>query len=635
MINKSISYRLSIFISLAVILVFIAFIIVTYVFDQRLLKENIEKQAISESSKIIMEVRNQVISTREIASNISEQILYYGLHGDIGIFIKPVIEKYPFLNAVHININSGVTSQRYHNFVGIRESDSISFIQLDKPFYRCASEKKMVEELIEKDAPGWTEPYRCPGTEEIFVSYISLIEMTDKNNNTKRIGEVICELSLLELNDAINAIKIGDSENGYAFLVSPKGDYITHPNKELILNRNLYTLPDKILEKDKLDISRVFAEHLSGITTGFSDLFEYEKSWIYYTTLNETGWLLVFVMPYNELFQPLYTMLLQLLFFSVVGILIIYLIITLITNKLVEPLSTVTTQLKKFSNLSGQTTINTLNEVKLISESLDYLKRQYEDYRITQSREKKKSIKQMQDMEQASEIQQSLIKTNFSAFSKNNQVDLYAIYKPARVVSGDLFDYFFIDDENLVFTIGDVSGKGVPAAIFMSVAQTIIKTSTTVKRAKNIVKKANNELFTSNQHQFFLTLFVGVLNVKTGILNYCNAAHTSTLILKQNEQITELGHSHGLPLGLYPDKEYTDKKIQIEKGDRIILYTDGITELQDSEKKQLGLAGFKNYIRETKAGSTKEFVKELEKKIKNYKGEIAQNDDITLFVIQY
>jgi serine phosphatase RsbU (regulator of sigma subunit) len=86
---------------------------------------------------------------------------------------------------------------------------------------------------------------------------------------------------------------------------------------------------------------------------------------------------------------------------------------------------------------------------------------------------------------------------------------------------------------------------------------------------------------------------------------------------------------------LYPDKEYTDKKIQIEKGDRIILYTDGITELQDSEKKQLGLAGFKNYIRETKAGSTKEFVKELEKKIKNYKGEIAQNDDITLFVIQY
>ncbi|QGY47261.1 SpoIIE family protein phosphatase [Maribellus comscasis] len=635
MINKSISYRLSIFVSFAVIIVFIAFIAVSYVFDKQLLKENIESQAIVESSKIIMQVQKQVVSTREIAGNISEQILYYGLHNDVDLFINSIIAKYPFINAIHINIDSTVPNQNYHNFVSAREKDSITFRKGNKPFYHCAFEKESIHQVIMQEKPGWTKPFRCPETDVVIVSYVSPIEINDESNVLKRRGEVICELSLLELNKLINATEIGDVKDSYAFLASEQGDYITHPNKEWILNRNLYTLSDRVYDKEKVDVKEILSNQLTGITTAFSDLLDYQKTWVYYTTVKETGWLLVFVLPYSELFQPLYVMLLQLLFFSVIGILVIYFIITYITGKLVEPLSTVTTQLKRFSNLSGQTTINTLNEVKLISESLDYLKNWYDSYRISQSQEKKRSARQIQDLEQASEIQQSLIKTDYSSFSEKHNVDLFALYKPARIVSGDLFDYFFIDDENMIFTIGDVSGKGVPAAIFMSIAQTIIKSSTTVKRARNIVKKASGEIYTNNQHQFFLTLFVGVLNVKTGLLNYSNAAHTATLIVKQDGQITELNHSHGLPLGLYPDKEYTDRKIQISKGDKIILYSDGITEQLNEKNAQLGLDGLKKIIWEATSTTPNELVKEIEQKLEDYKGEQKQNDDITLFIIQY
>ncbi|MCG6188016.1 SpoIIE family protein phosphatase [Maribellus maritimus] len=635
MINKSISYRLSIFVSLAVIIVFIAFIAVSYVFDKQLLKENIESQAIVESSKIIMQVQKQVVSTREIAGNISEQILYYGLHDDVDLFIKKIIAKYPFINAIHINIDSTVPNQNYHNFVSVRENDSITFRKGNKPFYHCAFEEESVQQVIKQKKPGWTKPFRCPENDVVIVSYVSPIEANDKNDILKRRGEVICELSLQELNNLINATEIGNIENSYAFLVSEDGDYITHPNKEWILNRNLYTLSDRVYDKEEVDVKQILSNQLTGITTAFSDLLDYQKTWIYYTTVKETGWLLVFVLPYNELFQPLYVMLLQLLFFSVIGILVIYFIITFITGKLVEPLSTVTTQLKRFSNLSGQTTINTLNEVKLISESLDYLKNWYDNYRISQSQEKKRSARQMQDLEQASEIQQSLIKTDYSSFAKKHNIELFALYKPAGIVSGDLFDYFFIDDENMIFTIGDVSGKGVPAAIFMSIAQTIIKSSTTVKRAKNIIKKASGEIYTNNQHQFFLTLFVGVLNVKTGQLNYSNAAHTTTLIVKQDGQIIELNHSHGLPLGLYPDKEYTDRKIQISKGDKIILYSDGITEQFNEKNAQLGLEGLKKIVMEASSTTPSELVKEIEKEVEDYRGERKQNDDITLFIIQY
>ncbi len=636
MINKSISYRLSIYVSFAVIIVFIAFNSVFYVFERRLIKENIENQAIGESLKIIRQVEKLVVSTREVTSNISDQIIYYGMHNDADIFLNPLVDRYPYINAIHVNIDSSVTNLNNHNFFSYREDSKIWFNRSNKSYYDCEMEKEMVEQVLKQNSDGWTEPFRCSEDGPVVVSYIAHIQIPDGENETlTKVGEVICELSLLELSDSINAVKIGDNNKGYAFLVSQNGDFITHPNKDWILNRNLLNLSDGVYDKNEINIKEIIANQSTGIVIAYSEFIDYQKSWVYYTPIKETGWLLVFVLPYNELFQPLYIMLLKLLFLSVIGILIIYFAITLITNKLVEPLSTVTTQLKKFSNLSGRSTINTLNEVKLISESLDYIKGWYKDYQASQYKEKKKSIRQLQDLEQASEIQQSLVRTNFSSFSEDSGIDLFAIYRPANIVSGDLFDYFFKDEDNIVFTIGDVSGKGVPAAIFMSIAQTIIKGNATVKRAKNIVKKASSEIYTNNQHQFFLTLFVGVLNVKTGVLNYCNAAHTSTLILKQNKEIIELNKSDGLPLGLYPDKEYSDRKIQIEKGDIIILFTDGITELLDNDKKFLGIDNFIQFIVDTKFGSVKELVIELEKKIDEFRGEAKQIDDITLFAIQY
>ena len=149
------------------------------------------------------------------------------------------------------------------------------------------------------------------------------------------------------------------------------------------------------------------------------------------------------------------------------------------------------------------------------------------------------------------------------------------------------------------------------------------------------MNKVNKELYTNNQHQFFLTLFLGVLNVKTGTLNFCNAAHTPSLILKASGEIIELGHSHGLPLGLYPNKEYSEGKVKIEKGDSIILYTDGITEAQDENNKHLGVNGLKKIVGQLKTLSAEEMVKGIEKSVIEFRGESKQTDDICLLVLKY
>ncbi|MGM0408818.1 MAG: SpoIIE family protein phosphatase [Bacteroidota bacterium] len=631
MFNKSIAYRLSIYISLAVIGVFLIFILASYFFNQKLLRESIENKAISLSSKINGQISRNTAVTREVTLNISEQVVYYSKNNDTEKLLSLVMRKYPFINAIHVKLDSAITVAEHNFFMG-RVGDSLVFESGESEINNCQNENGIFK-TIKQDESGWTEPYRCNETNSFIVSFYCPVTVEEENSRKRSAGFVFCELSLSELNEIINNIDIGG--NGYAFITTKEGEYITHPNEEWILNQNIYSLPSKVIDLNNVDISGILSNNESSSAIAYPEILDYEKSWVYFTPTNKNRWFLIFVMPYNELFNELYFLTLQMLFFAVLGIILIYFIITFISNRLIEPLSAVTSQLNKFSRSGDKGAPKTLNEVKQLSDSLAYLKSWFEKYRLSQDQEEIRSYRRKQDLMQAYEIQQSLIKTDFPAFPERNDIDLHAIYKPAGSIGGDLFDYFFIDKNNLLFTIGDVSGKGIPAAIFMSIAQTIIKTNTSLKKAKNIVARVNNDLSTNNQHQFFLTLFLGILNVENGELNYCNAAHTTAFILKQDGKITELGQSHGLPLGIYSDIEYKDAKVKLDTGDKIILYTDGLNELTNADKKLFGIERFKTQMAELRNSSPGKMLAQLEKNLDSFQRGTTQNDDICVFIIEY
>jgi len=632
MLNKSIAYRLSIYISIAVISVFIAFIVISFLYNSRGITESIENEAIGLSSEVSLQIGKQLVATEEIASNISNQIIFYAQHDEPELLISELLKKYSFLNAIHVTIDTVVQDITFHNYFAFRKQDSIFFTERNEEIGHCLNENKTPDENKFTGKCGWIDAVQCAKNGNMIVPYCSPIELNFEGNSMV-VGEVICELSLLELNNAINKIKI--RENGFAFLLSKDGLYLTHPNKDWIFNKSIHSISDDVYNKKKTDFREVLNKGLSGTLVAYPKFRNEEKHLGYYTQLDEIDWTLVIGMPYNELFAPLYLATLRMLFFAVIGILIIYLIISYITNLLIEPLNTVTTQLKRFSNLSGEADINTLNEVEQVSESLNYLKSWYKKFRLQKSQDEKSNQRRMEDLIEASEIQRSLIKSDFSVISERKEINLHAIYKPARIVSGDLFDYFLLDDENLIFTMGDVSGKGVPAAFFMSIAQTIIKSNAKLTEANKIVKKANNELYTNNAHQFFLTLFLGVLNLKTGDLNFCNAAHTPTYILKLNGEIIELSQPHGLPLGLYPNKQYAFSTIKLEKGDSIVLYTDGVTELLNENRIRFGNERFVENLRHLVNSEPEILIDSIEKSLDLFKGESKQTDDITLMVIKY
>ncbi|QIA08253.1 SpoIIE family protein phosphatase [Draconibacterium halophilum] len=634
MLNKSIAYQLSVYISLAVIGVFITFIGIFFLFNQTLIEDSVKNKAMSQSAHVTSSVQRYIITTSEIAGNIADQVIFYGQQDHADLFIQSLVNKYQFINAIYVKIDSTVTDLPYWSYFTYRDGDSILIQRGSNSFSSCANEQEQFEKLVAQEGVGWSEPYLCERNNIVVAAYCAPIMIENPSGQVERVGEVICEMSLNELNKQVNSLKIG--KGGFAFLMSKDGVFITHPVSEWILNRSIYDSNEKILKEDiTITTNNVLADSKPGTLIAYPELFNFEKALVYYVPIEQNGWVLVSVLPYKELFEPLYLPVLQMLFFSVLGILIIYLTVTYIINRQIKPLSLVTKQLKRFSNLTGPYKDIPENEVVQVAESLNYMKLWYEKYLQTQSDEHKKKLQRQEDMNQASEIQQSFIKTIYPAFPDRTDIDLYTTYQPARGVSGDLFDYFFIDDEHLVLTMGDVSGKGVPAAFFMSVAQTIIKTNALVPKADEIVKRTNKELCTTNHHQFFLTLFLGVLNVKTGILEYCNAAHTPAYNINKNGKIKELAQSHGLPLGLYPDKSYGSAKIQLEKGDTLVLYTDGVTEMLDENNVQYGNQQLVENLKSLAGQSPKEMVERLEKSFKIHYGHGPQSDDITMLIFKY
>ena len=240
MFNRSIAYRLSVYISLAVIGVFMTFILIAYYFNSNIIKSNIENEAISLGFKAMMLGERQLVSTKEISSNISDQAYFFAQQNGVEHFVCKLMSKYPFLNAIHISIDSNVTDLEYHNYYCFRTNDSIHFQKSSELMYNCKNEKRIFAGMMAGGTPGWTEVFNCEKNRKQIVAYYSPVRVRSMDERMITIGSVLTELSLSDLIDTINSLKIG--ENGYAFLVSKDGTFLTHPYKDWIQNRNLFEI---------------------------------------------------------------------------------------------------------------------------------------------------------------------------------------------------------------------------------------------------------------------------------------------------------------------------------------------------------------------------------------------------------
>ena len=319
---------------------------------------------------------------------------------------------------------------------------------------------------------------------------------------------------------------------------------------------------------------------------------------------------------------------------SAIGLIIILLLFIPIFRRTLTPLSNIVESFRKFT-FGERSKKKPESEIELLTDSLTVLQKKYSDYLAEQNQSRRDRRKYEKDLKSAREIQAVIVPNQLSLVPEHPAIDLYASLHPAESIGGDLYNYFFIDQNHLLFSMGDVSGKGIPAALFMAVAHTMIKSKATILSAKQIVIEVNKELSRHNSNQHFLTLFLGVLDIQYGILNYCNAAHNYPFLVTSDRQLRVLDQAHGLPIGIYSNKSYSGDSIVLREGDMLVLYTDGVIDCKDTKDHSYGTERLTENISNMMELSSKELVSRLLTSLEVFRGKTPQVDDISLMAIRY
>ncbi len=241
------------------------------------------------------------------------------------------------------------------------------------------------------------------------------------------------------------------------------------------------------------------------------------------------------------------------------------------------------------------------------------------------------------ELDIAFQIQSSMVPRNFPAFPDRDEFDIFAKMYPAKHVGGDFFDFFLIDDYHLYFVIGDVSGKGVPAALFMAMSRTLIKAIALKGVPPDIcLDDVNKILNLDNESSMFVTVFAGVLNTFTGEVKYCNAGHNPPYLIKKDGCVEELESTNSIALAITAEENlFSSKSIMLHPGDAIFLYTDGVTEATDSENILFSDDRLHNFLKTVSESSPTDIVNNVIEQVNAYSSDVMQADDITAMCFKF
>jgi sigma-B regulation protein RsbU (phosphoserine phosphatase) len=236
----------------------------------------------------------------------------------------------------------------------------------------------------------------------------------------------------------------------------------------------------------------------------------------------------------------------------------------------------------------------------------------------------------------ARQIQMSIVPKIFPAFPKRGEFDIFAIIEPAREVGGDLYDFFLLDDDHLCFTIGDVSGKGVPASLFMAVTKTLIKAKAGMHAEPDqILLAVNNELCKDNDSGMFTTIFLCILTISSGEIVFSSGGHNVPYLKKANGQIEALPRLKGMALAVMEDAPFTRGRIKLDDGDCIVLYTDGVTEAMNPAGELLKDERLVQILQRFKGSTAKEAVQYILDETRRFANGAVQSDDISILVLKF
>ena len=478
--------------------------------------------------------------------------------------------------------------------------------------------------------PYWSEPYFDEGGADMVMTTYSL-PLYDSSG--KMYAVFTADISLEWFADKVKEIKPYPNSRNY--MIGRGGTFLVNDRKEAILNESFFARP---LENGDEELMRTGHQMINGKKGMTSFNREGVSFNIFYAPVQATGWSVSVVCLHDDVFAGVDSLRNRVLTILMFGLLFLtgfcYFTVRRLTNPLARFAGSAN-EIAKGNFHAELPVIKSKDEMKTLHDSFGTMQQSLVDYidelkKTTASKERIES-----ELRIARSIQMSMVPKIFPPFPEREDVDLYAKLIPAKEVGGDLYD-FFIEDNKLYFIVGDVSGKGVPASLVMAVTCRLFRTiAEHLHTPAEIVKALNDTLAENNDSNMFCTAFLGVLDLKTGNMQYCNAGHNAPVMLASSGEVKFMEVKPNLPLGLFGDFPYEGQECDITKETSLFLYTDGVTEAENTTKVLYSDERLLDLLDKQRKNMPQMIVDMVLDDVNKHVNGAEQSDDITIMCVHY
>ncbi len=636
--NSSMMFKLSFFILSFTLIIFAGILSFNYYTSKRMILKNVEENAALLTAATV----NRIDSIFKANAKIPENLVFALENSDLSeTEIKELLVSVVknnsdvFGSCIGFEPFSFSKDKEYYAPYASRGEKGINFENIgnEKYQYFYLDWYQIPKEL---GRSAWTEPYFDEGGGNVIMTTYSVPFYRQVDGVRKFRGIVTIDISINWLDEIFTSIKA--CKTGFGFLISKNGNFVTFPDKNRIMNESIFSIADERQDLNLRKIGRKMIQGKSGIAKVRGETIG-KKGFLYYTPVTSCGWSVGVFFPEDELFAGIRELNIKLILFAVTGIILLFSIIILITSRITRPVAKLVEVTEKIGhgNFSAELPpVISNDEIGRLTTSFSKMQKELAEYiknlqATTAAKEKIES-----ELNVAREIQMSIIPKLFPPFPHRSEFDLYAVIHTAKAVGGDLYDFFLMSDTRLCFVIGDVSGKGVPASLFMAVSRTLLRAKADAsKSARELADEINIALATDNSSFMFVTFVLCIVDVITNELEYCNAGHNPPFIIRDNEKLEMFESAHGPPFGVSDTVKYSSCKMILRPDDTIVLYTDGVTEAENADHALFEEERLKQVLEKCKGMEPRGICERIVEEVRSFASGVEQSDDITALVFKY
>ena len=636
-IRQSLSTRLSLWIVLFASIIFLAALGYMFYESRRAVYEEAMNRATQVLDNTVQRVTN-ILDRVEVAADNTEWLIIRHLNAPDSMFVYShnILKNNPDLNGCSIAFEPYYFKDRgkYFSAFSYNDGKTIETIQEGNDHYEYfAMDWYQLAKLL--DRPVWTEPFVDFNPEGIYSpDMIASYCKPMKDNSGKYIGTLSVDLSLSWLSNTISAVK--PYPNSYSIMIGVGGTFFVHPDTTKLFYQTIFT--ETLAQEDTARTSLGHAM-LDG-EEGMKRLtIDGEDSYVFYKPLGTTGWSVALVCPESDIFSG-YDRLRRVIFgIVIVGLLLMLFFFSRFISRELNPLKELAIQAETIASGHFEETIpqttrsDEVGQLCQTFSNMQFFIVNYIDI-LKETTASKAAIEN--ELKVASDIQMGMVPRIFPPFPNRNDIDLFASMTPAKEVGGDLYD-FFVQDERLYFCVGDVSGKGIPASLFMAVTRNLFRIiAQQGHKPEEIATQINTFLSKDNDRGMFVTMFIGMADLKTGRLDFCNCGHNPPVIVDQSGAkacFLPLQYDNQ-PLGLWEDDPFYGESVDDIRDRLMLVYTDGLNEAENQQQKLFGNAAILRLMSATDNMSSTEVITKIQEAVEVHRDGATPNDDLTLLCLK-